>query len=646
MRAIEAHRNLHPWRARRLLLATAVALSLFPAAQSQTRRTAAREQFLRAEKQRTALNGKPQKDRSVEEYTRLVGAYRRVYVLSPQAAEVTNALLAVAELYQDMGRLFDAKHFQRAIDAYQFLLHEYPASRFRDDALFTIAQIQQNDLQHQDLAEKSYLEFVKRYPRSARAEQAREALAAIAAAREQERAASVRGETPAARQQRRDAAGRTPQLTNIRHWNAENYTRIVIDVEDTVKYQGARISNPDRIYFDIHKARLSSTLAGKTLEVQNGFLKTIRVAQNQAGVVRLVLEVDKVKDYSIFLLPNPYRLVVDIFGEGLSLAKSTKPADSGPTTTKQEKSEPERSVTAEKTASPTAKPEKSSAARGETRGEESSRGASKTGESAKLTPPPVPQPTRDGQLNLSRALGLKIGRIVIDAGHGGHDTGTIGPSGLMEKDLCLDVARRLGNLIKERLPGTEVVYTRDDDTFVPLEDRAPLANQVRADLFLSIHANSSRDRNVRGVETYYLNFASSDEALEVAARENAHSQSSVYELQDIIKKIARNEKIEESRELAAEIQESLAKRLKRVSKATKNRGVKKAPFVVLIGANMPAVLAEVSFLSNPADESMMKKGEHRQRLAEGLFQGLQSYASNMNALSLNQPANGPGSPDR
>jgi N-acetylmuramoyl-L-alanine amidase len=234
---------------------------------------------------------------------------------------------------------------------------------------------------------------------------------------------------------------------------------------------------------------------------------------------------------------------------------------------------------------------------------------------------------------MTRALGLKIGRIVIDPGHGGHDTGTIGPSGLMEKDFCLDVALRLGKMIKDKLPGTEVIYTREDDTFVPLENRTALANQVRADLFISIHANSSRDARVRGVETYYLNFAASDDALEVAARENALSQGSVNELQDLLKKIARNEKIEESRELAVEIQENLAKRLQRVTRTQKNRGVKKAPFVVLIGANMPSVLAEVSFLSNPTDEALMKKAEHRTRIAEGLFKGVENYLINLNSLS-------------
>ncbi len=259
-----------------------------------------------------------------------------------------------------------------------------------------------------------------------------------------------------------------------------------------------------------------------------------------------------------------------------------------------------------------------------------------------MQPPSIPEAMRSGQPSLTRALGLKIGRIVIDAGHGGHDTGTIGPTGLMEKDLCLDVSLRLGKLIQQRLPSAEVVYTRDDDTFVPLEQRTSLANDARADLFVSVHANSSRDRNARGIETYYLNLTSSSDALEVAARENALSENAVHDLQDIVKKIARSEKIEESRDLAGSIQDSLAQRMENLNRGERDRGVRKAPFVVLIGANMPSVLAEISFLSNPGDEQWLKKPENRQRVAEGLYHGIETYLHSTNSLTLNQVHASPG----
>ena len=261
--------------------------------------------------------------------------------------------------------------------------------------------------------------------------------------------------------------------------------------------------------------------------------------------------------------------------------------------------------------------------------------------SATNVPPSAPQPTRDGQATLTRTLGLKIGRIVIDPGHGGHDTGTIGPTGLMEKDLCLDVALRLSRIIEQRLPGAEVIFTRTDDTFIPLEERTNLANDKKADLFLSIHANSSRNHGARGIETYYLNLKASPEEMEVAARENATSQQNVSDLQELVKKIARNEKIEESREFAEDIQDSLAHRVQRSARNVKNRGVRRAPFVVLIGANMPSVLAEISFLSNPADEQLLKKGEYRQRLAEGLYQGVVNYLQSLNSVTFNRPPRNP-----
>jgi N-acetylmuramoyl-L-alanine amidase len=206
----------------------------------------------------------------------------------------------------------------------------------------------------------------------------------------------------------------------------------------------------------------------------------------------------------------------------------------------------------------------------------------------------------------------------------------------MEKDLCLDVALRLGREIEEKLPGAEVVYTRKDDTFIPLEQRTAIANEAKADLFISIHANSSHDEAARGIETYYLNFATSAESMEVAARENALSQESLHDLQDIIKKIARNEKVEESKELASDIQDSLTHRLQSVNQNERNRGVKKAPFVVLIGANMPSVLSEISFISNPSDEKLLKKTDQRQRVADGLYRGIASYLENLNSLSYDK----------
>jgi len=224
--------------------------------------------------------------------------------------------------------------------------------------------------------------------------------------------------------------------------------------------------------------------------------------------------------------------------------------------------------------------------------------------------------------------------VVIDPGHGGGDTGSIGPSGLLEKDLVLDVALRLGAIIEERL-GAEVVYTRTGDETVPLEARTALANEKKADLFLSIHANSGI-RTATGSETYYLNFTTDRSAMDVAARENASSQRTIHDLQGLIEKIALKDKVEESREFAARVQAALHKELAGSNSASRNRGVRKAPFLVLIGASMPSALTEIAFLSNPREERLLKGGDYRQKIAEGLYKGLSQYASTLSRFQVAQ----------
>lgn len=240
------------------------------------------------------------------------------------------------------------------------------------------------------------------------------------------------------------------------------------------------------------------------------------------------------------------------------------------------------------------------------------------------------------QLSLTRELGLKINRIVIDPGHGGFDTGAKGPHGLLEKDLCLDVALQLGEMIRLNIPGAEVIYTRKDDSYVPLEDRTAMANNADADLFISIHANSSDYREVRGVETYYLSLATSKEAKELAIRENAMTQSSLHDLPDLVQKITQNEKIAESKLLAAQIQDTLSERLQLVSHSERNRGVKQAPFIVLAGANMPAVLSEISFVSNANDETLLLEPGQRQRIADGLYRGIAAYLDGLHGMPQNR----------
>jgi len=739
----------------------------------------ARDHFAIAERMREALNGRPPADRTRHDYQRVINAYRNVYFGAPTSVKADPSVVAVAETLVEMGRRFDDdKILHEAIGQYKFLRREYPGSKYRCDALFTIGEIYKDDLNDPEQARDVFREFLHRYPHNRLVEDAQQAVVDLDREAQAEKkaeaqkkpgkepadksktvkeatakAADTRDLTPdskvdsktepnadskpdlksdAAGQESEAHAGRLPRVTGIRHWSTPDYTRVAIDLESEIKFGSQRIAHPDRIFFDLRDTKLASTLVGKSFDVDDGFLKKIRVAQFQPGRTRVVLEVDNLSDYEAFLLPNPYRLIIDIHGKAIhgkdgkmararqlkdddtatadveappkagsksdvskgvptSELKADMRALTGKPASKSEQIHDDQNV-ASKQDPEGSKPRSSSAtvkkvvveadddedsplaevARIEASKEHSQKSSAtslrKTGpvpdsdttvpdEKAASDPPPgspargktsshlsasrkatdldarEARPTARGDRSLIRALGLKIGRIVIDPGHGGHDTGTIGPDGLQEKDLVLEVGRRLGKLLETRL-GAEVVYTRKDDTFIPLETRTAIANQQRADLFISIHANSSQDSAARGVETYYLNFTSSPEALEVAARENAVSEKSIYELQDLVKKIALKEKIEESREFAGDVQESLHSGLAAKSPAIRNRGVKKAPFIVLIGANMPSILAEISFVSNPADEHRLETSEYRQRIAESLYRGIAKYVDGLSGIKV------------
>jgi len=659
------------------------------------KRQFASAQFARAEEQRAALNSKPGEKRTLADYKQLVTSYRRVALITPRAPEVPDSLLAVAELYSEMGERFGRSYFQSAVESYQFLVHEYPASKYCQNAILRVAKLQRDQLGDAAVARKTYEDFLKKYPRSPRKREALEALAELALLQTSEpleAKSSTPDNSPAAtpteepraeasahsggKSGGRSEAGEIPRVRRIRAAVNGEVTRVTIDLESSVQYTSGRIANPDRIFFDLHAARLTPDVARGNIHVDGGLLTAVRVAQNHVGVVRVVLDVTGVKDYSASLTNNPTQLLIDLYGNPPAAPVRTAKLKRGQRSPTGDSNESETSANAEPgtvqnadSKSAALKPSPASdqsvanpksaisgAINGSSGGSVSSTAASDslpggknpktksvkaTSASAKpdlIQPASAPQPTRDGQSTLTRALGLKVGRIVIDAGHGGHDTGTIGPTGLMEKDLCLDVALRLGKIIEQRLPGADVVYTRSDDTFIPLEERTNIANQAKADLFISIHANSSQDHAARGIETYYLNLKGSAEAMEVAARENATAQEGVHDLQDLVKKIARTEKIEESKEFAEDIQDSLSKRVPKSGKPMKNRGVRKAPFVVLIGADMPSILTEISFLSNPADEQLLKKPEQRQRVAEGLYQGVANYLQAMNSVTVNRPA--------
>jgi len=627
---------------------------------------------------RKELDACPAQNRTRQDYRRVIAAYRKVYYGAPASTKADPSVAAVAELLLEAGRRFEDDNLLRsAIGQYEFLRGEYPASKHRVEALLNTGKIYRDDLDDGIHAREAFQELLRLYPRHPLADQARAELtepvqqATLKSPNDLPKTSSRHTQTKPPQQSTSDTLA---TLTGIRHWATSGSIRVAIDLQQDVKFASQRIEHPDRIILDLEDTIPGPALAGKNLDINDGALRKIRIAQFAKAKTRVVLDVDEFADYRAFLLQNPSRLIVDIRGKngpgnqsaaaGIAIGNnepaqrtaagpsnsavpatppSLEPATSSAKSSIGAKSaesiaakrrivEADDNDDAEAAAPAVNKPAHNitTMASLKTKGNTA---ANRRKSSHPDVDPREAQPTAHGDRSLIRALGLKIGRIVIDPGHGGHDTGTIGPHGLEEKDLVLEVGRRLGNLLQARM-GADVIYTRRDDTFIPLESRTGIANEQQADLFVSIHANSSRDADARGVETYYLNFTSSAEALEVAARENAVSDNAIHELQDLVKKIALKDKIEESREFAADVQHSLHSGLAAKSPGIRDRGVKKAPFIVLIGANMPSILAEISFVSNPGDERRLRTAEYRQKIAESLYRGIAKYVSGLSGVKV------------
>ena len=543
-----------------VLLATTAALAQTPL------RDQAGTAYQTAQREEISLKEKPTADRSRAEYLRLIRLYERVYLITPHTGYADDALINIAALYREIGDPKDA------ITTLQFLIREYPSSRFLPTA-------------------RADIESMNR-PIEEPVEERIEDVQPV----EEIRAATARPSS-------------VVSIENIRYWESSRSVRVVVDMEGEPTFTRGEVQDPPRVFVDIANSRVGAALRERALPVESVMLENIRVGQYDQDTVRVVLDLVGLSNVTTFTLRDPDRLVIDVLGASEPVTRTLEPAApaSDP--------EPEVSKVAARTAPrPEPEPEASDVTDVDV----------DVAEASVLSPA---QPTENGDHSLIRSLGLKVARVVIDPGHGGRDTGTIGPSGLTEKALVLDIAHRLKERIELEL-GAEVVLTRDDDAFVPLETRTAMANQAEADLFLSIHANSSSSQSIRGFETYFLNFATSSEASEIAARENAASAQSISELQDLVSKILLRDKVDESREFASHIQRALAT----TPDFGRNRGVKQAPFVVLIGANMPSILAEVSFISNPDDERLLKEGDRRDQIAESLFEGVRSYSETLSGF--------------
>jgi N-acetylmuramoyl-L-alanine amidase len=552
---------------------------------------------------------------ALRQVTRLVASYETIVRRYPTTGYADNALWQGASLaeaaYLRFGRADDRG---KAVRLYDWLVREYPTS-----PLVRRARAQSAGLEKAESVEAP-LPAAPANPvptAEVMADPPTPAPAATPPPPLRPSSPSAPAVTPATT----NAAG-TParaMLSEIQRVVLQDSVRVTLALDREVPYYEERIAGPDRVFFDLKGAQLAAPLVDKVISYSDDIVRQIRTGRRPNGTVRVVLDLDGVARYSVFTLYNPYRVVIDCEraaavaikqatvtpparvvadpGADALLAGSTPAAGTG-------------------TPLPDPLPEKRAAAAPPP-------APSPVAVTPESAAPAVPLSNGAGGFSLSRQLGLGVSRIVIDPGHGGHDPGASG-HGIKEADLTLDIALRLQKLLQEEA-GIEVALTRRSNIYVPLEERTAIANRENADLFLSIHANASRNAAAHGVETYYLSFASTPDAEAVAARENSASERAMHNLPDIIKAIALNNKLDESRDLAGMVQEAMITRLRRSNKSIRNLGVKKAPFVVLIGAGMPSVLAEISFLTNRQEAQLLKTSNYKQRIAESLHDAVMKY---------------------
>ena len=571
----------------RMLIAVAAAwLAVSPmAAQAQTARARYVAAVQRDERVRVQLTDFKDKTPAADLLTQAVqvmAAFEAIVRRFPTSGYADDALYQAASLadaaYQRFNRAADR---DRSLKMYRWLVQEYPRSRFVKSANAKIAA------------------FAKLSPAATPPPPTRAAAPPVIALVPRTASATVAFASPvSAVSPDLPAQAAIPELatlTGIQRVVLPETVRVTLELDKEVRYREERLSGPSRVFFDLKNVAVTEELKDKVLSYNSDIVNKIRVGRHPDNMVRVVLDFEEVAKYSVFTLYNPFRLVID--AERVA-ARAATAAIAAPVEIKEEAiaapAPPEPLPPAPTPPGP---------------------------------PPAPPAANAAGGFSIARQLGLSVSRIVIDPGHGGRDPGTIA-KGLTEAALTLDVALRLEKLLQKE-PGVEVVLTRRSDVYVPLEERTAIANRHNADLFLSIHANSSRNHAAKGIETYFLSFASSPEAESVAARENSASEREMHQLPDLIKAITLNNKLDESRDLAGMVQDALVANLKRSNKDLRSRGVKKAPFVVLIGAAMPSVLTEISFITNKQELQLLKTNSYKDRIARALHAAVLRYRKSL-----------------
>ena len=560
------------------------------------------------------------------------------------------------------------KAVHTVVNDYEAIVRAYPSSGYSDDALWRAGLVSIDafnkfgDAHDRDAAFRLLRMLASEYPTSKLARNVPSVLAAVPAGATA--GTSTGTSVPAAPAAAASTTtpvsltAKPPTITAVKRTVLPDAVRITIEMDAEVPFHEERIDGPSRIFFDFASTRTVTALVDKTIRFDGDSdpVHQIRVGRHTEDSTRIVLDAIGVSTYSVYPLYNPYRLVIDCVRGQAPLVAPPQIAPPAATVLRSTAPVPATHAALKPPAKPVAPPIRSRvlvpdmvfglagsvplgavALRHAFEPEPLETPAVETAASASASPAPVPTaittPDRNlaGGFSIARQLGLGVSRIVIDPGHGGHDPGA-SKYGVNEAELVLDVSLRLEKLL-QAVPGLQVILTRTTDDFVTLQERTAIANRQGADLFLSIHANASSSAIARGVETYYLNFASNMDTAAVAARENAASGQAMGDAPDMVKSIALNNKLDESRDFATDVQRAMIDKLRITNKTVKDLGVKQAPFVVLIGAAMPSVLAEISFVTNEPEARLLKSSAYRQKIAEALFAAVRKYQTSLKSVS-------------
>ena len=566
-------------------------LLVFPAFADSSERT-----YQKARDAYYALQNSARKQMYRDQWERVYKLFNDVHQRFPDADRAADALFMCGKTMSGLYEISRIKpDAQKAVELYEEMAQRYPTSSLADDALLNAGTLLEDALNDKQAAYRMYQRLVEVLPRDdmyLKAQARLKALANYAPPPDPVPKTVSVNQDVAKPSLATDDLSPVRSLNSVRYWSNPGYTRIVLDVSQEARFSANYLAPdpknkiPPRLYVDIENTELALELRDPQI-VDDGLLKRIRSGKPDPNTVRVVLDLESIGDYKVFPLGDPWRIVIDIAGDKSPVIK----------------------------------------------GDETTIGALPQSPGDPIENVLKTEPKTEQPLRLKDTVAQnRLRRIVVDAGHGGKDPVAVGPSGVLEKDVTLALAKQLAKELNRQL-GCEVILTRSADIYLPLEERTAIANKVGADLFISLHANANKSRNAYGIETYYLNFSKNDKAAAVAARENGTSLKGVSDLELILFDLMANAKINESSRLAAEIQKNLVHHIGKDYSNVRDLGVRQGPFYVLLGATMPSVLVETAFISHPREEKRLVSSAYQKSAAKAIAQAVKNYAINNNLIA-------------